>query len=87
MTNFLKVKILKCYISETGKASTKICGDICKFLHWPSNGVIVKVLLFDFDRLFEGKKIFFMSETVRASAKMCGRHLHILTFALEWCRC
>ena len=24
---------------------------------------------------------------VRASAKMCERHLYILTYAIEWCNC
>ena len=26
----------------------------------------------------------YISETVRASAKMCGRYLYILTFTIEW---
>ena len=31
--------------------------------------------------------IFYIFEKVGASARMCGRHLQILAFAIEWCDC
>ena len=51
----------------------------------PWNGVIAP--LHDLDLLFGGKKFNFLYifETVRRrrSTEMCGRHLFILTFAIE----
>ena len=44
--------------------------DTCRFRHLSSNGVIAKIILFDPDILFEGKKINLISETVRDIAKM-----------------
>ena len=57
--------------------------DIC---HLPSNGVIAKI---GFVTLTYFLKInifvIFISETMRGSAKMCGRQLKILTIVIEWC--
>ena len=51
-------------------------GDICQFLHLPSNVVIAKI--YDLDLHFEGKKFnVVVSDTVRAAIKcledMCRR--------------
>ena len=58
------------YTSETVTVSAKCVGDICEFWHLPSYGVIAKIVLHDLDLLFEGHILrFYISETVRASAK------------------
>ena len=61
--------------------------DICRFCHLPLNGVLEKIALRNLDLLFFLKvkiKNVYISETVRASLKICGRHLNILTFAIEF---
>ena len=42
-----------------------------RFCHFPSNGIIEKIVLRDLDLLFEGQdgKKVYISETVRAGAK------------------
>ena len=52
----------------------KIVGDICRFWHLPSNGVIAKIILRDLDLLFEVKILNVnISETVRARENMHGK--------------
>ena len=65
------------FIVYTIRAIAKKCeGDIYKFWYLPSNGVIAKIVLHDLNLLSEGKNLnFYISETVRASAKVCVRHL------------
>ena len=66
----------KNYISETVRASAKMCRRDCRFLYLPSMGVIVNIALHDIYFLFGGKKCkIVIAETVRASAKLCRRHL------------
>ena len=60
LTYFSTVTILNLFISETVRANTKKCvGDICKFWHFLSNGVISKITFHDLDLLFKG--IFFIN--------------------------
>ena len=47
---------------------------ICK-----SNGIIAIIALRDLDLLFKVKYCY-ISETIRGSANICGRHVYILTF-------
>ena len=52
----------------------------------PSNGVIAKIALHDRDLLLRSTILnIYISQTVRASAKIGGRHLQILTFVIEYC--
>ena len=55
VTYFLEVKHFNLYISETVRASAKMCG---RQLPW--NSVTAKIALCDLDLLFGGKKIFFV---------------------------
>ena len=64
------------YISETGRAIEKIFEIILYILTFTIKWFISKIVLRDLDLLFQDKKnIFKISETVRASEKMCSRHL------------
>ena len=57
------------YLSE----NQNVKYDVCRFWHFPSNGVIAKIVRRCLDLLFDGKKIIFsISETVRAIAKCMG---------------
>ena len=49
-------------------------GDIFRFWHLPSNGVVAKIAIRDLDLLFGGQifTIFYIFETVRSSAKCVG---------------
>ena len=55
LTYFLEVNICKRYISETVRASVKMCGRQCRFRYLPLNGVIAKITLRDLDLICEGK--------------------------------
>ena len=60
------------------------------FVHfdiWPSNDAIEKIATYDLVDNFLKELFFCISKMVRASAKLCGRHLQILTFASELCNC
>ena len=46
-------KIYLFFISGTEMDSIKICfGDICRYWHFPTNGIITKIILRDLDLLF-----------------------------------
>ena len=75
-------------IVSTGHILVKIKNvknNVYTFSHLLSNGVIAKIALNDLDRLFVVKKFKnnYISEKVRTSAQICGRHLSILTFAID----
>ena len=73
----LQVKIKKNYNSEMVRASTKDVEIFYRFLHLLYNDVIAKIVLVlsDLDLLSEC-----ISETVRASAKMCANLFRICRF-------
>ena len=61
---------------KRSKLAQKCLEVFCQILHLQSNGVVAKIALRDRDLLFEYNKLnFYISETVKASTKMFGKHL------------
>ena len=82
MSVCLSVKLVR--IGHTLMKIANVKNDVCRFLHFPSNGVIAKITIRELDLLFGGQHLkLYISETVRDSAKNCERHMLILTLAIE----